>query len=151
MLFDVFFSYTSENRQVVDRWVEQFRAAGLKVFVDSPDAPGHFRHRIEFAMAESRVLMPVVSRAALDSPWVTEELKIRLRLFDRNHCNILPIAFETGLTARVVDGFSAIIVNPDGGDAERARMSEVLRIIDEVRAGKRPPPFRTNWPESRAP
>ena len=142
-LFDVFVSYNRHDEAVAARWRDALSDAGLNVYMSTADAMERFKSEIATAVADSLVMMPIVSPDAIgadgDESWVQREIRYRKALFDEDHSNILPIELRAGLAAEVADGFSPIRAS----DSEDDAMAIAIRTIREVRAGLRSPPYAT--------
>ena len=106
-----------------------------------PEALRRFKSEIEFALAESLVMVPFVSERAAgpdgQAGWVQREIGYRKTLYDEAHSNILPVELTRGLAQSFADGFSAIAVTGDGLD----RIGEAIEAIRAVRDGRKAPPY----------
>lgn len=146
MVFDAFISYTVENDALAARWKAAMEAAGLKVYMNAPAAMSRFEPEIDLALSESRVLVPIISRASLESDWVKREIGKRRELFDEGHANILPVETEHRLAEKMGVGFTSILTGRPGSEEETIAIGRAVDTIREVTAGRRPPPFRSTGP-----
>jgi hypothetical protein len=143
MIFDVFISYAGENRALALQWRMALESHGLRVYMSDPERKRPFVPEIDIAIAESRVLLPIVSRDALASEWVRAEIEKRSTLFDPISSNILPVALEDGLTEMMrldLASLPPIVLSRIGQD-EAIRQS--IEWISAVAHGDQPPPFKT--------
>lgn len=143
MVFDAFVSYADENADLATRWKEAMVKAKLSVYMNTPSAMTRFEPEIDLALAESRVLVPVISRASLKSDWVQREIEKRKMIFEELHANILPIETEHRLAERMAVGFTPILAGKRDSEEERAAMQSAIETIRDVALGKREPPFST--------
>ncbi len=149
-VFDVFVSYTHRDEPIARRWFDAMSRAGLRVYMSQPEAMRRFKVEIELALVESLVMVPFVSLQTRPTDqtesWVQREIGFRKRVFGANNGNILPVELHPGIAGELADGFSAVSVTADGDRA----LEEVIRTVQAVRAGLKPPPFarRRAPPES---
>jgi WD40 repeat protein len=73
--WDVFISYSSDDKAVVRAVAERLRADGLRVWFDDWEIPagGHIQTKIDEALASARVLVLCMSAHAYGSDWVKLE------------------------------------------------------------------------------
>ena len=141
MLFDVFISYSRENEELASLWRDELQKAGLTIFMNTPERLKSFEPEIDFALAESRVLVPIISRAALKTEWVMREIDKRKKIFDENHANILPIETEFRLAEVMAVGFTPVVSGRRGSEEEQRSMASVIETIRAVRDGDAPLPY----------
>ena len=146
-VFDVFISYSHRDERIANIWREEMEKSGLRVYMSRPEAMRRFKSEIEFALAESLVMVPFVSERAAgpggEAGWVQREIRYRKTLFDEAHCNILPIELTPGFAASFADGFSAVPVGGDGLDS----ITQVIETILAVGSGRLAPPFASKYEE----
>jgi hypothetical protein len=139
MLFDAFISYASENVEVANLWKNELGKADLDIFMKAPEHLNSFEKEIDFALAESRVLVPIVSRAAKDAEWVKKEIAKRKKIFDENNANILPIETKPNLAQEMAVGFTPVYAGESGSESESINL--VIELIRAVKNGDKPGPF----------
>jgi hypothetical protein len=145
MLFDAFIAYSSENEELANRWKDALEEAGLNIFVSKPERLKSFESEIDFALAESRVLVPIISRAALKTEWVLKEIDKRNEIFEEKNSNILPIETERGLSKEIAVGFTPVPAGRPGEEGERTSMEIVIKEIQAVKKGGGHQPFLKNF------
>lgn len=146
MIFDAFVSYTIDNVDLATRWREALHAAGLAVYMSAASTMSRFEPEIDLALAESLVLLPIISGASLRSAWMQREIAKRKTIFDERHANILPIETEPRLAEQMAVGFAPIGAGRPGTREEELAIERVIATIQEVKAGIRPPPYATVFP-----
>ena len=146
MVFDAFVSYTIENVDLAARWRDALQAAGLAVYMSAASTMSRFEPEIDLALAESLVLLPIISGASLRSNWMQREIAKRKTIFDEHHANILPIETEPRLAEQMAVGFAPIGSGRPGTREEELAIERVVATIREVKAGIRPPPYATAAP-----
>ena len=146
-VFDVFISYSHRDDRIANIWREEMEKTGLRVYMSRPEAMRRFKSEIEFALAESLVMVPFVSERAAgpggEAGWVQREIGYRKTLFGEAHCNILPVELTPGFAASFADGFSAVPVAGDGLES----IAEVVETIRAVSSGRLAPPFASKYEE----
>lgn len=142
-VFDAFISYNRNDEEIARQWRDAMEGAGLNVYMSTTEAMERFKNEIATAIADSLVMMPIVSPDAIgtddDESWVQREIRYRKALFDEDHSNILPIELREGLAGEVADGFSPIRAT----DRADAAIAIAVETIQEVRSGVRPLPYST--------
>lgn len=141
MLFDIFISYSRENEELASLRKDELQKAGLPIFMNTPERLKSFEPEIDFALAESRVLVPIISRAALKTEWVMREIDKRKKIFDENHADILPIETEFRLAEVMAVGFTPVVSGRRGSEEEQRSMESVIETIRAVRDGDAPLPY----------
>lgn len=146
--YDIFLSYTHQDRELATRWKDQLEAAGLRVYMDVQRPPKRFVPVIEAAILDSLVLMPlltenVAARAGADS-WVQREIKFRSNVFGERAC-IVPVNFGGGRVPDVAPGDLPIEAMGREPDA----IEQAVALVRRLRAGELPPPYslRPSIPE----
>jgi WD40 repeat protein len=87
----VFISYSHLDRDIVERLVEQLRKDGTDVWFDRSLVHGeHFPERIEKEIANSAVVVPVMSPRSATSSWVKKECD----LARKSQRLVMPISLE---------------------------------------------------------
>nr|VFK79696.1 MAG: TIR domain-containing protein [Candidatus Kentron sp. SD] len=112
MIRDVFISHATEEKSVASNIKRRLGEAGIECFLSAEDLPGGMRWRdvIEHAIRESRVFLPVCSRNAIKSDWVSDELMVaknhgrEVVAFRTENVETHPL-FHSG-EGRVIDGFT---------------------------------------------
>ena len=146
--------YTTKHFTTHGSAVESATKAELRVYMMEPEKMHmhRFDEALEAAIADTLVMVPFVSLQALSSyagqkSWVQREIDYRKSLFDPNHCNILPIELEGGMTAEFADGFSSIRIRPSGMHDDA--IDQVIQQIKNVRNGEKEPPYATtHYPQN---
>jgi WD40 repeat protein len=109
--YDIFVSYNwTDARPYAARLEADLRMHDLRCFLDNTDAPPGtaLNSTLQTALRRSRVLVLLVSKRALQSPWVTEEV----RTFAKTGRTIIP-------------------VNLDGSVTSTDAANEILRVLTE--------------------
>lgn len=144
-LFDVFISYAHGDEKIAEFWRKKMQGANLKVYISSKESikAKKFKDEIEVAIADSLVMMPLISSNALVSgpkeSWVETEIRHRMKQFEGGNDNILPIELTPKIIEKVklLDGYSAIRIS--GGD--QPAIDEAIEEIRLYKTGDKPPPF----------
>jgi len=95
-----FITHSSEDSEFARRLGDDLRASGLDGFLDvhSIDPGEDFVTRINEGLEECDVFLPVLSRAALKSPWCEAEISAAMALSKRrsraNRPRIIPVLLE---------------------------------------------------------
>src|SRR5262249_40346387 len=131
------------------RWKQALEEAGLRVFMDTANLLRRFPEKLEAALLDSLVLLPLISANTLrrkpEENWVKSEIEYRQACFDRETANILPARLLGGEGGRRADGF--VPLDADGREAEALR--EAIAAVRAVREGRHAPPFATRRREAR--
>jgi CRP-like cAMP-binding protein len=145
MMFDVFISYAGENEDLAMSWRQGLEQEELRVYLSDPNVRTPFVPEIDLALAESRVLLPIITRDALESDWVRREIGRRMLIFDPIRSNILPVVLEEGLAERMELGDASLppIVTGRKGEQANDAIRKAAHWIREVRDGIQSPPFKT--------
>jgi len=138
--YDVFFSYTSRDRELAERWKTRLEAAGLRVYMDVQQPPKRFVPKIAAAILDSLVFMPLLTentaaRAGRDS-WVQRELRFRSDVFGEQAC-IVPVNFGGGRVERVAPGDLPI----EAAGKEPEAIAQTVALVRNLRAGGAPLPY----------
>ena len=143
MLFDAFIAYSSENEELADRCKDALVEAGLNIFMSKPERLKSFESEIDFALAESRVLVPIISKAATktETEWVQKEIAKRNEIFDKENSNILPIETDWGLAKDIAVGLTPVFAGRPKSKEERDCMEIVIKDIQAVKKGGDHQPF----------
>ena len=76
----IFLSYSSKDRQPVERLAEKLKAQGFEVWTDREILPGEdWQSAIETALDQASVFLFILSENSLGSPWQELELGMALR------------------------------------------------------------------------
>lgn len=88
---DVIISYSRTDSDFVDRLEADLKAHNLTVWVDRRKLEGGqvWDTEIRNAIDQCRILLMVISPAALDSPWVTKEYQYALK----RHKEVIPVRY----------------------------------------------------------
>lgn len=77
---NIFLSYSSKDRQPVERLAEKLKAQGFEVWTDREILPGEdWQSAIETALDQASVFLFILSENSLGSPWQELELGMALR------------------------------------------------------------------------
>lgn len=96
----IFITYSRKDEQFAHHLADSLRKYDLESFLDSYSiAPGeNLTERIEEALATCDVYIPILSFAALKSPWCTEEINAAISLSNdserRGRPSIIPVLTE---------------------------------------------------------
>ncbi len=76
----IFLSYSSKDRQPVERLAEKLKAQGFEVWTDREILPGEdWQSAIETALDQASVFLFILSENSLGAPWQELELGMALR------------------------------------------------------------------------
>ena len=76
----IFLSYSSKDRQPVERLAEKLKAQGFEVWTDREILPGEdWQSAIETALDQASIFLFILSENSLGSPWQELELGMALR------------------------------------------------------------------------
>jgi hypothetical protein len=77
---NIFLSYSSKDRQPVERLAEKLKAQGFEVWTDREILPGEdWQSAIETALDQASVFLFILSENSLGAPWQELELGMALR------------------------------------------------------------------------
>ncbi len=74
--YDVFLSYSAQDKEWVEQFEEALNESGIHAWFDVANIePGeHWRNHIEKALRESKALIVILSPNTIESPWMFFEL-----------------------------------------------------------------------------
>lgn len=76
----IFLSYSSKDRQPVERLADKLKAQGFEVWTDREILPGEdWQRAIETALDQASVFLFILSENSLGAPWQELELGMALR------------------------------------------------------------------------
>jgi TIR domain-containing protein len=101
---DLFVSYATPDREIVRRYVERFRRAGLRVWWDREIYEGRWDAEIETALNSARRILVFISKNAVESSYVFVEAK---RGRDGN--KVIPIRIDNAPLKFAFDGLLALV------------------------------------------
>ena len=92
MKYDVFISYSRQDKNFVDQLREQLELAGYNYWIDTSgiESGDAFKQNIVKAIKASRVVIYISSKASNQSPWTTKEINYALH----NKKPIIPIRID---------------------------------------------------------
>lgn len=77
---NIFLSYSSKDRQPVERLADKLKAQGFEVWTDREILPGEdWQSAIETALDQASVFLFILSENSLGAPWQELELGMALR------------------------------------------------------------------------
>lgn len=143
MMFDVFISYCFDDTERVQRWRVELERAGLRVYVNvQSTAMVEFATEIDIAVAEARVFMLIISRAASRSDYVARELERRRSVFPER-ANILSVSYDQASAIEMTDGVGLLSVGANR-EQEATAIRDAIQLIESVRDGAMEPPMRSS-------
>jgi hypothetical protein len=84
----IFVSHSHKDDAFTERLVADLRQAGANAWMDRTDlGAGNFQQRISDALAVCEWFVLVLTRDALDSPWVRQEVDAANRLKNQGRAN----------------------------------------------------------------
>jgi len=87
---NIFVSHSHDNEVFADRLVADLRKTGVDAWLDKTDlGPGNFQQRINNALTICDWFLLVLTRSALASPWVRQEVDAANRLKHQGHIHDL--------------------------------------------------------------
>lgn len=93
--YDIFISYSQEQVSFAHDLIESLLNSNIKVFNPyNITVGGNLKDKIEHAMLNSRVFVPIISNKALESSRFLTELKTAISLSNNSGTVICPIAFD---------------------------------------------------------
>lgn len=101
---DIFVSYATPDREIVRRYVERFRRAGLRVWWDREIYEGRWDAEIEAALNSARRILVFISKCAVESSYVFVEAR---RGRDKN--KLIPIRIDDAPLKFAFDGLLALV------------------------------------------
>jgi CRP-like cAMP-binding protein len=139
--FDVFISYTFDDRAQAQQWRDALDAAGLRVYMEISTSGRYFRDRIEAGILDSLTLLVLVSANTMVRPmehnWVRQEIAFRQAAFETTTARILPVRLKGGNPETLADGYTII----ESVGREEAAITAVIETVRSLRQGQRTPPF----------
>lgn len=122
--YDVFFSYSRQDAQIVRRVYQYLLNAGYRCWLDLDElASGNFAQQIIATIRESRNFVFFNSEYSIKSEWVGNEIDFA----EKNNLNIVPILIDNSPTRREVKLYQGIEYSADFFDAF---MNKVIRSLD---------------------
>ena len=139
--FDVFLSYTMDDRVQAASWSDALVASGLRVKMEVSTSGHYFRAGIEAAILDSLTLVALVSANTMSRPlehnWVRMEIAFRQAAFETNSAQIFPVRLKGGRPELLADGYTII----ESIDREHIAMAEVIDAVRMIRQSQKPPPY----------
>jgi small GTP-binding protein len=118
--YDVFLSYSSQDKQVVHALAERLKQEGLRVWLDAwAIQPGDaISLKIQHGLEQSRTLLMCMSRAYFDSEWATLEHHTLLFRDPTNaHRRFIPLLIEDCTMPDIIAQFKYIDWRARSGEA----------------------------------
>ena len=139
--YDVFLSYTRDDKEKALRWLKRFKNRRWKVFMDEGGGgPDGFREAIVSAIREALFFVPLISGNVVSRDdarnWVRWEIEKRKEMFELNRTNIVPVQLASVDVTGLVDGFKIV---EGGGQNEEHALEEVVMTITRAREEGRLP------------
>jgi hypothetical protein len=139
--YDVFLSYTFDDRAAAQRWREALEAAGLRVYMEVSTSGHYFRDRIEAGILDALAVLALVSANTMVRPleqnWVRQEIAFRQAAFEATTARILPARLKGGKPELLADGYTVI----EAVGREEEAFAEVIEAVQRMRQGQGPAPF----------
>jgi len=123
--YRVFISYSHSDRHFVERLVEALDKAGVTPLWDNDLLPGTgFSDQIQSFTINSHVLMPFITTASAERPWLHQEIGFAIALGKP----VLPVILG-GLPLGIISGIQAVQLREDLADAPIKLLAEYIRRL----------------------
>ncbi len=123
--YRVFISYSHSDRHFVERLVEALDKAGVTPLWDNDLLPGTgFSDQIQSFIINSHVLMPFITTASAERPWLHQEIGFAIALGKP----VLPVILG-GLPLGIISGIQAVQLREDLADAPIKLLAEYIRRL----------------------
>lgn len=134
MSYDVFLSYSSQDRDWVEKFSASLRDSGVTAWVGASDiAPGErWQDRIQEALRESRTLVVILSPESMRSPLTFFELGAALA----DQKRIIPIMTEDGQLEQMPPFLRSFQVLRENSPVAAGK--RVAQVIESGSAGSAP-------------
>jgi CRP-like cAMP-binding protein len=137
--YDAFLSYNFGDGETVERWKERLEGAGLRVYVDKPEAGTHFTASIQTSLLDSLVLLAFISPQVMvkqqDKNWVQKEIDFREGNFTQPW--IVPVALRGG----DLDDYKLPYTMIDARSDEEGAIAEAIATVRDIRSGLKETPL----------
>lgn len=153
MLWDVFISHASEDKELVARpLADLLRSSGLTVWLDENELRlgDSLRTKIDQGLAQSRFGVVILSQAFFAKDWPQRELDGLAALESPQRKVILPVWH--GVDQALVAGYSPLLASRLAVGTDKglgAVATEVLKVVIPVRAEEISLPLNDFFPEDR--
>jgi hypothetical protein len=123
--YRVFIRYSHSDRHFVERLVEALDKASVTPLWDNDLLPGTgFSDQIQSFIINSHVLMPFITTASAERPWLHQEIGFAIALGKP----VLPVILG-GLPLGIISGIQAVQLREDLADAPIKLLAEYIRRL----------------------
>ena len=124
--YRAFVSYSRSDINIVRRLVGVLRGEGVAPMWDDDLLPGSgFSDQIQSFIANSHVLVPVLTPASAERPWLHQEIGFAIALGKP----VLPIALGGGIPQGIIGGIQAVELRDDLADAATKLRGELFYAL----------------------